>query len=500
MWPDLDLLEGCLCGLVLAGALPLVASLLQFSLVGVHGLSNHYPKVAPYLPRLAIVVPAWNEEGVIGTTLDQLLALEYAEDRLRVFVVDDASTDRTPEIVGEYARLHPDRVVHLRRENGGQGKAHTLNYGLRRILESPWTEAFLIIDADVLFEADALWKMTRHLADPEVGAVTAYIKEGSAPGNSITRFIAFEYITAQAASRRAQNVLGTLACLAGGAQLHHRDSFERIGGEIDTSSLAEDTFTTFRVQLAGRRVVFDGNATVWAEEPASIDGVWKQRLRWARGNVQVTSAFRHIWLRGRRYAGLGAITFSLLWFTILLMPAFMIGASVGLVSLYFVDSALSWRVFELLWITNVITYLYVTVFSLMIDPATARRSWIQGLAFPGLVSFSILVYTAYPPLVDRWLVGRLRALDLLPPPTFLEALVLFCYAWLGLCMAAAWVLRRLETSGWPKRWIRLLLYVVGFGPLLCAITLDAFRLEWQGAEMKWDKTEKSGNVTLGDAT
>ena len=123
-------------------------------------------------------------------------------------------------------------------------------------------QALLIMDADVIYEPDSLRTMTRHLADPRVGAVTAYIKEGSRPGNYLTRFIGYEYITAQAAARRGQNVLGAVACLAGGAQLHSRANLEALGGRIDTTSLAEDTFTTFKTQLGGRRVVFEPHATV----------------------------------------------------------------------------------------------------------------------------------------------------------------------------------------------------------------------------------------------
>ncbi len=81
--------------------------------------------------------------------------------------------------------------------------------------------------------------------------------------------------------------------MEGGAQLHSRENLMAIGGQrIDTSSLAEDTFTTFKTQLIGRRVVFDGNAIVWAEEPDSLAALRKQRIRWARGNLQLTSAFR----------------------------------------------------------------------------------------------------------------------------------------------------------------------------------------------------------------
>ncbi len=121
------------------------------------------------------------------------------------------------------AAQYPGNVIHLRREKGGQGKAHTLNHGLEIILADDWMEALLIMDCRRHLRASSLRTMTRHLADPKVGAVTAYIKEGSRPGNYLTRFIGYEYITAQAAARRSQNVLGAIACLAGGAQLHTRE-------------------------------------------------------------------------------------------------------------------------------------------------------------------------------------------------------------------------------------------------------------------------------------
>ena len=90
---------------------------------------------------------------MIGRTIDTLLALDYPPERLRVYVVDDASTDETPEVVLGKAAEHPGRVFHLRREHGGEGKAHTLNHGLREIRAEGWYEAVLIIDADVIFTA-----------------------------------------------------------------------------------------------------------------------------------------------------------------------------------------------------------------------------------------------------------------------------------------------------------------------------------------------------------
>ncbi len=484
-----------LTAMVVVGICPLVASFYQYLLVGLHRFHDHYEKASPMLPRTAIVVPAWNEEAVVETTIDRLVGMDYPTDRLRVYVVDDASTDSTPERVKAKVRQYPGNVFHLRREKGGEGKAHTLNHGLRIILSDDWAEAILIIDADVIFERDALRKMARHLADPGVGSVTAYIKEGTRPGNFMTRFIGFEYITAQAASRRAQNVMGSLFCLAGGAQLHSRESLEAIGGEIDTSSLAEDTFTTFNTQLAGRSVYFEGNATVWAEEPCDILGLWKQRLRWARGNVQLTKRFKGLWFRPDVHPGLGSRTFGFIWFSIFLMPILMIGATVGLTSLFFVDFPLSWALFRLFWIVHALTYLFVTLLSFAIDPQTAKHTWVEGFLFPGIVSMVIIVYSCFPPLFEVYLASALRHISLLPGAGTVKGIVLFMYTWLTLSMVLAWINKLIEKTP-AGRATPLINYVVGYGPLLCAVTFASYVYEARGAEMKWDKTVKTGKVNV----
>ncbi len=483
-----------LIGFVILGSLPLFTSLYQFVLVGFHGVFNHYPKAKFVTPRTAILIPAWNEAGVIAATIDRLYNIDYPKDSLRIYIVDDASTDDTPVICKQKEQEYLGNVFHLRRENGGQGKAHTLNHGIEIILSEDWAEAFLIMDADVLFEDTALRKMARHLSDPEVGSVTAYIKEGSYPGNFINKFIAFEYITAQAASRRAQNLLGAMACLAGGAQLHTRENLLAIGGKIDTSSLAEDTFTTFNTQMKGRKAIFDGNSIVWAEEPDNLVGVWKQRLRWARGNVQLTKAFKHIWFRKDRAGKLGGFRFGMLWFSIIFMPFFMILSSIGLISLFYLDFELSWYIFKQFWILNAITYSFITLYSFMIDPYTARKSWLQGILFPGMISLVIISLSTIPGVLDQliyWINGNTQELSVTS-----KTVILFMYSWVAVCMLVAYLAYYFEKRfQWKKISIGMIV-VSGFGPLLCAVTLQSYISEWQNAELKWDKTEKSGKVRV----
>ncbi len=482
--------------LVMLGAVPLLVSTYQSLLIGMHHFRNHYRAATPYLPRVAILVPAWNEAAVIGASVDRLMALDYPVDRLRVYVVDDASTDETPQVLAAKEREYDRRVLHLRREKGGEGKSHTLNHGLALIMDEPWMEALLITDADVIFERASLRRLTRHLGDSRVGAVTAYIKEGSARPNYLQRFVAYEYITAQAAARRSQNVLGAMACLAGGAQLHSRANLETLGGRIDTTSLAEDTFTTFETQLSGSRVVFDGNATVWAEEPDGVVGLWKQRLRWARGNVQVTQRYWHLWFRPSPAHRLGQH---------LLRPDLVqslpaAGADARVLGVLG-DALLRGQPARLRDVPAAVGgQRAVLPVRHRLRPVHRPRNGPQVLA-PGH-------------LVPRRVLGALhrlrpgaRAADLpgaprprapgpgRPQGTVHDGFLLFAYAWVALCMPVAYLGMVVEKHG--RAWLSpLFVYIGGYGPLLCAVTFASYVKELRGADMTWDKTEKTGKIRI----
>jgi cellulose synthase/poly-beta-1,6-N-acetylglucosamine synthase-like glycosyltransferase len=478
--------------LVATGAIPVVAGALWFLAIPFHAVKNHYGKARPYLPHVAIVVPAWNEGAVIGTSVDRLMALDYPRSSLRIYVVDDASTDNTPDVILGKAAQYPGNVFHLRRDKGGEGKAHTLNHGIREILKDDWMEALLVMDADVIYLPDSLRKMTRHLADPKVGAVSAYIREGSLDKNYLTRFIGFEYVLSQVAARRAQNVLGAQACLAGGAQLHSRENLIAIGGQIDTSSLAEDTITTFETQLRGREVVFEPLATVLAEEPGSISALWKQRLRWARGNVTVTARYKHIWFRPSKTHNLGGWSFGIVWFSLFLLPVAMMTSSVGLLGLLLMHSELATTVFRALWITAAVAFVFTLALAAQLDGPTSRRAWREVLTFPGLISMFVMVTAFFPTLIEVDLPASFGA-RLTSATEF--TLTLIVYIWIPFSMLGAWLAKRVESTWIGPFLAPVLIYLVGYGSLLCAITFDSYIKELRHAEAKWDKTEKVGRVT-----
>ena len=96
-------------------------------------------------------------------------------------------------------------------------------------------------------------------------------------------------------------------------------------------------------------------------------------------------------------------------------------------------------------------------------------------------AFAVLVGATFPPLVP-WGAGDATGWTL------------FVYSWLVLCVPMAFLVRKLELTRWGRRLAPIGLYLVGFGPLMCAITVDAYIKEFRGAAMTWDKTEKTGRV------
>ncbi|HEX7198784.1 MAG TPA: glycosyltransferase family 2 protein, partial [Dongiaceae bacterium] len=262
-------------------------------------------------------------------------------------------------------------------------------------------------------------------------------------------------------------------------------------GAIDTSTLAEDTYTTFKTQLAGRRVLIDANAIVWAEEPDSVTALWKQRLRWSRGNLQITAAFRHLWFTRGRLDTLGGVPFGLLWFSVALMPLFMILGAVGLVGLCFLWPPWAAKAFTLFWGVTFVIYVFETLFCFAIDPVAGRKCWFEGVFFPGLVSVAMMAVAVSG-------VKIIGSTDRLSPETWSwgDAAVLLILAWTGISTLAAWLVYRIDRAGAPK-WLRnALLVLVGYGPLLCAIAFAAIIAQFRKADLKWDKTIKSGKAKI----
>ncbi|HOC88667.1 MAG TPA: glycosyltransferase, partial [bacterium] len=142
---------------------------------------NHDP--AP----ISIMIPARNEEVVIGKTIRTILALDYPPDRLELVIINDGSSDRTAEIISAHARSDPRiRLVNLPAGESGHGKAYALNEGLKHCTH----ELIAIYDADNTPEPKALLHLALHLqADTKLAAVIGKFRCVNRQRTWLTRFV-----------------------------------------------------------------------------------------------------------------------------------------------------------------------------------------------------------------------------------------------------------------------------------------------------------------------
>ncbi len=240
-------------------------------------------------PSVSILIPACNEERVIGRILKRMSELSYPINKFQVIVIDDASADATGAIADQFARsCSRIEVLHRNQSEGRRGKASALNAGLKKANG----EVVLCFDADYYPNRDIVQKLVKEFADPEVGAVQGRVTVLNEPKSLVTRLVSLERIGGYRVDQEARDKLGLIAQFGGTVGGFRRDLLESLGA-WDESILAEDTDITYRVYLAGYRVRYVGDAECYEEAVETWRAYWRQRYRWSRGHMQC--AFKHSW-------------------------------------------------------------------------------------------------------------------------------------------------------------------------------------------------------------
>jgi cellulose synthase/poly-beta-1,6-N-acetylglucosamine synthase-like glycosyltransferase len=243
-----------------------------------------------YLPQVAVLIPAYNEEKVIERTVRAALAATYPN--LRVIVIDDGSSDKTLEVAQSAFAREEDagRVLILTKPNSG--KADALNFGLEHLRDE---EMFVGIDADTVVANDAISRLVPHFLNPKVGAVAGNAKVGNRI-NLWTRWQALEYITSQNFERRALNTMGAVSVVPGAIGAWRVSAVREAGG-FHTDTVAEDADLTMALLQLGYRVEYEDLALAYTEAPVNARGLMRQRFRWSFGILQAVWKHRAAFAR-----------------------------------------------------------------------------------------------------------------------------------------------------------------------------------------------------------
>lgn len=228
------------------------------------------------LRRFCLLIPAHNEELLLGPVLQKLSLLDYPPDCWSAVVVADNCTDSTALV----ARRHGADVLE-RTDEVNRGKGYALQWAVERLLtDSREFDAFVVLDADSVLSLGFLDAMNRALAEGHL-VIQAYYGVLNTDESWRTRLMAVALALAHYVKPLGRRSLGLSDGLKGNGMCFAREALERVpwSGE----SITEDIEQTLRLVEAGIKIEFAPDAVVSAQMPITGNQAASQRRRWEGG-------------------------------------------------------------------------------------------------------------------------------------------------------------------------------------------------------------------------
>jgi len=245
-----------------------------------------------YEPLASVIIPAWNEEVGLLSTVKTLLESSYRH--LEIVVVNDGSTDNSDAIMRNFVTKYNQamqgiedapRLIYHYKPNGGKGAA--LNTGIML----SHGDIIISIDADCIVHRDAVRNFVRCFADPRVMAAVGNVKIGNT--KALIGMVQHLEFLFSFYFKKADSVMNTIYIIGGAAGAFRREVFQRIG-LYSTKNITEDIDLSVRIQKAGMRIVYASDAIIYTEGASDLKGLMKQRLRWKRGRFETFREHRSL--------------------------------------------------------------------------------------------------------------------------------------------------------------------------------------------------------------
>ena len=245
------------------------------------------------LPRITVIIPAYNEEENIAKSIDSCINLDYPSNKLDILVVNDGSTDKTKEICKTYVKRN--LIGLISKKNGG--KASAMNAGLKHTK----TEFIAYLDADSEYDQKALKNMIGYLEDKNVGAVTSSMKPNK-HSTFIERLQWVEYLFS-IYMRKIFDFARAQYVIPGPGSVYRKKAILDCGG-FDENNLTEDMEIAFKMHTTRYIIKNSTNAHVTTDVPGKFRDFLKQRLRWYVGYFDNVQKFRFM-IFNRKFGTLG---------------------------------------------------------------------------------------------------------------------------------------------------------------------------------------------------
>ena len=229
--------------------------------------------------KFMAILPAHNEEKVIGNLLESLNNQDYDKDLLDIYVIADNCTDRTAEIAKQYGA-----IVYERFNQNEKTKGYALNWFLQqKIKENADYDAFFVFDADNIVDKNFTKNMNKKLCQGEE-VVQGYRDIKNPTDSWVTAGYALFYWTMHRFYHLARYNVGLSPLLNGTGFMVKFDLIKNTGW--DTVTLTEDIEFSLKRIIKGKRLGWATDAIVYDEQPVTFKASWSQRSRWTVGHIQ----------------------------------------------------------------------------------------------------------------------------------------------------------------------------------------------------------------------
>jgi cellulose synthase/poly-beta-1,6-N-acetylglucosamine synthase-like glycosyltransferase len=230
------------------------------------------PSLAQELPRVSLLIAAYNEEAVLREKLENSLALDYPRELLEIVVASDGSDDGTNEIAREFAERGV--VLHEVRPRGGKTRA------LNTVAPLVRGDIIVLSDANTMYRPDAVKKLIRHFADPRVGGVSGdvrIVESAAAYAQSEGLYYRYERFIQEQESR-----LGAIVGADGAMYAIRRETFRPVPPEV----VVDDFVISMTVARLGYQLLYDREAIAIEQGTLSSAEEFRRKIRVVAGGIQ----------------------------------------------------------------------------------------------------------------------------------------------------------------------------------------------------------------------
>ncbi|MCW5909225.1 MAG: glycosyltransferase [Chitinophagales bacterium] len=274
--------------LLVAHSYVLYPLLLKLFSIGKKGNSNVYAVDDVSLPQVYVVFAAYNEEKVIAEKLESIFRTSYPMEKLKVYVGSDNSTDRTNEIIEQFAAQHPQ--LHFFSFEGRNGKATVLNKLVSEI-ESTGIDkdntVYVFTDANVMFTTDTLYELAKHFKNETIGQIGANILNRGQQRDGISH--------QETAYIQRENHIKYLEGLNWGSMMGAFGACHAMRANmwtvIPSNYLMEDFYLSMHVLSQNKKAIKELKAVCYEDVSNEVQEEFKRKTRIQAGNFQNLSSY-----------------------------------------------------------------------------------------------------------------------------------------------------------------------------------------------------------------